>query len=141
MTVQEGWMTQARKPRRFSSTEHLASEAIAAYVDGELQMNAYLRAAQHLSMCPECAAEVDAQHHARGALREASEISMPSSLLGILSQIPMCNPLPDADATAQGRGRRFAERSGFRRADGKAGAVLAAMVTSYSFASSWRRRR
>ncbi|MFC7448606.1 zf-HC2 domain-containing protein [Rhodococcus daqingensis] len=133
-------MTQARKPRRFSSTEHLASEAVAAYVDGELQMNAYLRAAQHLSMCPECAAEIDAQHHARGALRRAAEISMPSSLLGVLSQIPMCTPVSDVDTTAADRGRRLAGRSGIRRPDGKAGAVIAAMVTSYSFAS-WRRRR
>ncbi|MFD4179543.1 zf-HC2 domain-containing protein [Rhodococcus sp. NPDC058514] len=133
-------MTQARKPRRFSSTEHLASEAVAAYVDGELQMNAYLRASQHLSMCPECAAEVDAQHHARGALRQAPEISMPSSLLGVLSQIPMCTPPSDVDASGDDRGRRFAERAGLRRPDGKAGAVIAAMVTSYTFAS-WRRKR
>lgn len=91
-------MTQARRPRRFGSTEHLASEAIAAYVDGELRMNAYLRAAQHLSLCPECAAEVDAQQQARIALRRAaSDVSMPSSLLGLLSQIPRCHhPEPDS---------------------------------------------
>ena len=35
-------------PRRFGSTEHLSSEAIAAFVDGELRMNAHLRAAHHL---------------------------------------------------------------------------------------------
>ncbi len=45
-------MTQGRVPRQFGSTEHLASEAIAAYVDGELRMSAYLRAAHHLSICP-----------------------------------------------------------------------------------------
>ncbi|MEU3476374.1 hypothetical protein CH272_00175 [Rhodococcus sp. 05-340-1] len=83
-------MTQARKPRRFSSTEHLASEAVAAYVDGELRMPAYLRAADHLSECPECAAEVEAQQQARKALRGAGEMSMPHSLLGLLSQIPSC---------------------------------------------------
>jgi hypothetical protein len=71
-----------------STTEHLASEVIAAYVDGELRMSAYLRAAQHLSLCPECAAEVDAQRQASGALRRAAHISMPSNLLGALSQIP-----------------------------------------------------
>jgi len=48
-------MTQAR---RFSSTEHLASEAVAAFADGELRMAAYLRAARHIAECPECAAEV-----------------------------------------------------------------------------------
>lgn len=83
-------MTQARKPRQFGSTEHLASEAIAAYVDGELRMTAYLRAAHHLSICPECAAEVDSQQQARHALRRAAEVSMPSSLLGALTRIPLC---------------------------------------------------
>ena len=86
-------MTQARKPRQFGSTEHLASEAIAAYVDGELKMNAYLRAAHHVAMCPDCAAEVDAQQQARRALRRADEVAMPTSLLGALSQIPLGEPL------------------------------------------------
>ena len=57
-------------PRRFGSTEHLSTEAIAAYVDGELRMKSYLRAAHHLSLCPQCAAEVDGQSQARTALRE-----------------------------------------------------------------------
>lgn len=74
--------------RRFSSTEHLASEAIAAYVDGELRMNAYLRAAQHVGICTECAAEVEAQQQARGALRRSAHVSIPATLLGALSQIP-----------------------------------------------------
>lgn len=72
----------------FSSDEHLASEVIAAYVDGELRMNAYLRASQHIGMCAECAAEVDAQRQASGALRRAAHVSIPSNLLGALSQIP-----------------------------------------------------
>ena len=94
-------MTQARKPRQFGSTEHLASEAIAAYVDGELRMNAYLRAAHHISLCADCAAEVDAQQQARGALRRAGEVSMPSSLLGMLNQIPLGEPLCNRDFRAQ----------------------------------------
>ncbi|WP_068166642.1 RNA polymerase subunit sigma-70 [Rhodococcus phenolicus] len=83
-------MTMAYPPRQFGSTEHLASEAVAAYVDGELRMNAYLRASQHLSVCPECAAEVEAQQQARLALRNAARRApqMPSSLLGALSNIP-----------------------------------------------------
>ncbi|MFE3290257.1 RNA polymerase subunit sigma-70 [Rhodococcus sp. NPDC059234] len=126
-------MTQARKPRQFSSTEHLASEAVAAYVDGELQMNAYLRAAQHLSLCPECAASVDAQQHVRGALRRASEISMPSSLLGLLSQIPTCTPPVDEGNDPSNPASRDVQ-FGRRRAS------ISSMVTSYSL-SSWRRRR
>jgi hypothetical protein len=75
-------------PRRFGSTEHLSSEAIAAFVDGELRMNAHLRAAHHLSLCPECAAEVEDQGRARAALRDSQPIRIPSTLLGLLSEIP-----------------------------------------------------
>ncbi|MGB9307016.1 MAG: anti-sigma E factor RseA [Mycobacterium sp.] len=76
-------------PRRFGSTEHLSSEAIAAFVDGELRMNAHLRAAHHLSLCPQCAAEVDDQSRARSALRDSHPIPLPSTLLGMLSEIPL----------------------------------------------------
>lgn len=74
--------------RKFLSTEHLATEAVAAYVDGELRMNAYMRASQHLEMCPQCRADVDAQSAARAALRRSGEITMPARLLGELNQIP-----------------------------------------------------
>ncbi|MCW2685202.1 MAG: hypothetical protein JWR37_92 [Mycobacterium sp.] len=75
-------------PRQFGSTEHLSTEAIAAFVDGELRMNAHLRAASHLAMCPQCANEVEAQGQARAALRDSCPIVIPSSLLRMLSQIP-----------------------------------------------------
>ena len=65
-------------PRQFGSTEHLSSEAIAAFVDGELRMNAHLRAAHHLSLCPQCAAEVDDQSRARAALRDSHPIRIPT---------------------------------------------------------------
>ena len=58
-------------PRQFRSTEHLSTEAVAAFVDGELRMNAHMRAATHLSMCADCGAEVDAQRQARAALRDS----------------------------------------------------------------------
>ncbi|HEU4361371.1 MAG TPA: anti-sigma E factor RseA [Mycobacterium sp.] len=74
-------------PRQFGSTEHLSSEAIAAFVDGELRMNAHLRAAHHLSLCTECAAEVEYQNRARSALRDSQPIGIPSTLLGTLVQI------------------------------------------------------
>jgi anti-sigma factor ChrR (cupin superfamily) len=90
-------------PRQFRSTEHLSTEAIAAYVDGELRMNAHLRAAHHLSLCAECASEVDGQAQARTALRDSLPISMPSSLLGLLSQIPQSAP---DDQVAPLRGSR-----------------------------------
>jgi hypothetical protein len=107
-------------PRQFGSTEHLSTEAIAAFVDGELRMNAHLRAAHHLSLCPQCAAEVEAQQQARAALRESHPVNIPSSLLGLLSQIPnqaqLGEPTPGEDASESpltgdladgiGRGRR-----------------------------------
>lgn len=95
-------MTMVQPPRRFGSTEHLASEAVAAYVDGELRMAPYLRAAQHLSECPECAAEVEAQQQARRALRAAAENApeMSSSLRGALCSIPThLFDIPGADRT------------------------------------------
>ena len=89
-------------PRQFGSTEHLSPEAIAAFVDGELRMNAHLRAAHHLSLCPECAAEVEAQGQARAALRDSCPIHVPTSLLGMLAQIPDSAGDPDAGAGASG---------------------------------------
>jgi anti-sigma factor RsiW len=100
-------------PRRFGSTEHLSTEAIAAFVDGELRMTAYLRAGHHLSLCPLCAGEVDTQRQARSALRDACPIAMPNALLGLLSQIPDRNPEaiaaedpPQQVAEGAGRARR-----------------------------------
>lgn len=98
-------------PRQFSSTDHLSIEAVAAYVDGELPMKAHLRAGSHLSMCPECAGEVDAQGQARAALRDSRPVAMPSTLMGLLSQIPQSTPeepsLPAAqDVPGAPRGRR-----------------------------------
>jgi hypothetical protein len=87
-------------PRRFGSTEHLSTEAIAAFVDGELRMNAHLRAAHHLSLCPECAAEVEDQGRARAALRDSQPIRIPSTLLGLLSEIPQYPADDDATASA-----------------------------------------
>ena len=101
-------------PRRFGSTEHLSSEAITAYVDGELRMNAHLRAAHHLSLCADCAAEVDYQNRARSVLRDSHPIRIPSTLLGMLSQIPDSPPAeppapppdPFADGKPQDRRKR-----------------------------------
>ncbi len=97
-------------PRQFGSTEHLSTEAIAAFVDGELRMSAHLRAAHHITLCPECAAEVDGQRRARAALRDSNPIRIPSTLLGLLSQIPHCPP--DDDAGSAGGSTRSRGESG-----------------------------
>ncbi|OBF26308.1 RNA polymerase subunit sigma-70 [Mycobacterium sp. ACS1612] len=88
-------------PRQFGSTEHLSIEAVAAFVDGELRMTAHLRAAHHLSLCQQCAAEVEAQRQARAALRDSGSIVVPSSLLGMLSQIPQHAPVEPPDQPDQ----------------------------------------
>jgi len=99
--------------RQFGSTEHLSTEAIAAFVDGELRMTAHLRAGHHLSLCPQCAAEVDGQRQARAALRDSRPVHVPMSLLGMLSQIPKQSDdtaaqpaAPDTDDLGMPRGRR-----------------------------------
>lgn len=74
--------------REFASTEHLAPEAVAAFVDGELAMSPHMRAARHLGLCAECAAAVEAQVTARTRLRTSGSVEIPASLLGQLSQIP-----------------------------------------------------
>src|ERR1700751_3316407 len=79
-------------PRRFGSTEHLSVEAIAAFVDGELRMNAHLGAAHHLSLCPQCAAEAEDQSRGRRGLRASQPIRIPSALLGMLADIPHSSP-------------------------------------------------
>lgn len=74
--------------RQFAPTEHLAPEAVAAFVDGELGMTAHMRATHHLALCPECVAAVDAQTSARARLRESGRVAIPDSLLSQLTQIP-----------------------------------------------------
>ncbi|MCV7301466.1 RNA polymerase subunit sigma-70 [Mycobacterium barrassiae] len=96
-------------PRQFSSTEHLSTEAIAAFVDNELRLTPHLRAANHLSLCPQCSAEVEAQRQARSALRESLPIAIPSSLLGQLSQIPLHSAQPTADENASIQGSPLAD--------------------------------
>ena len=98
-------------PRQFGSTEHLSIEAIAAFVDGELRMNAHLRAAHHLSLCAQCAAEVEDQGRARAALRDSHPIRIPTTLLGMLSEIPHSSPDDDAPrGSDSGVSDRFADR-------------------------------
>ncbi|GEE02069.1 hypothetical protein nbrc107696_25150 [Gordonia spumicola] len=72
----------------FAPTEHLAVEAVVAYVDNELSKTAAGRADAHLAMCPRCSDEVANQARARSLLREGNDLTAPQSLLGQLCQIP-----------------------------------------------------
>lgn len=73
---------------RLRDTDHLTTEAVVAYVDGELGVGAHQRASGHLSGCEQCTLEVHAQQQARAALRTSGPVSMPSGLLGALCRIP-----------------------------------------------------
>lgn len=104
----------ARSGSRISDVGHLTTQAIVAYVDGELQMRAHLRASAHLGGCLQCLAEVDAQRKTRADLRRCGEPAVPETLLGSLRSIPhLSTPQdghdgPGADFTgpeAHGRGR------------------------------------
>ncbi len=68
--------------------QHLAVDAVVAFVDGELGASAHDRAAEHLTGCASCVAEVTAQRQARSAVRSAAEPAVPSSLLAMLRSIP-----------------------------------------------------
>lgn len=78
MTARRGW----------SLPEHLALDALVAFVDGELSPSAYDRAAAHLAHCSACSAEAAAQRQARAAVRGADTPHVPPGLLQALESIP-----------------------------------------------------
>jgi anti-sigma factor RsiW len=86
--------------------QHLAVDAVVAFVDGELGPLAHDRAAAHLTVCQCCAAEVAAQCQARSVVRSAQCPLAPADLLAALRDIPHTADLPDASAglavTAEG---------------------------------------
>ncbi len=75
--------------------QHLAVDAVVAFVDGELALAARDRAAAHLMVCPSCAAEIAAQRQARSVVRSAQCPSAPADLLAVLRDIPHTADLPD----------------------------------------------
>lgn len=74
--------------------QHLALDALVAFVDGELSPVAYDRAAAHLARCPSCAADAAAQRQARSAVRKAAPPSMSPQFLQTLQSIPASAELP-----------------------------------------------
>jgi anti-sigma factor RsiW len=67
---------------------HLAQEAIAALVDGELPAGPARRAAAHLTGCASCRLAVQAQREAKEALHRSQEVAVPGDLLSRLCAIP-----------------------------------------------------
>ncbi len=76
--------------------QHLAVDAVVAFVDGELGAVARDRAAAHLTICPSCAGEVAAQRQARNVVRSAQCPPVPADLLATLRDIPHTADLPGA---------------------------------------------
>lgn len=73
--------------RRFTSTDHLSPEAVAAYVDDALPTSGRHRASIHLDRCPQCRDEIRQQEQVRRALRGSGPIQMPAELKSKLSGI------------------------------------------------------
>ncbi|MGY1669690.1 anti-sigma factor family protein [Geodermatophilus sp. SYSU D00710] len=73
---------------------HLAQEAIAALVDGELGSGPAARAARHLAGCAECRMLVQAQREAKEALHTAADVAVPGDLLSRLCAIPFTADVP-----------------------------------------------
>lgn len=97
------------RPRRrvFASVDHLAPEAVAAFVDGELGDTAMHRARVHLVHCSECRAEVQRQRLAAEALQGSNwtpDVRAPRDLLRKLHDIAQCceaGPGAEAVPTSQ----------------------------------------
>ncbi len=73
---------------------HLAQEAIAALVDGELGGGPAARAARHLTGCAQCRMAVQAQREAKEALHASSDVAVPGDLLSRLCAIPFTADVP-----------------------------------------------
>lgn len=74
--------------------QHLALDAVVAFVDGELSPGAHERAAAHVACCSMCSTEVTAQRQTRTAVRSADSPSTPAGLLAALQAIPDRAELP-----------------------------------------------
>jgi hypothetical protein len=73
---------------------HLAQEAIAALVDGELPAGPAGRAARHLSGCLQCRLAVQAQREAKEALHGSRDVTVPGDLVSRLCAIPFTTDVP-----------------------------------------------
>jgi anti-sigma factor RsiW len=73
---------------------HLAQEAIAALVDGELPSGPATRAARHLEGCLLCRMAVAAQREAKDALHTSADVAVPGDLVSRLCAIPFTTDVP-----------------------------------------------
>jgi len=73
---------------------HLAQEAVAALVDGELPSGPAGRAARHLAGCVQCRMAVQAQREAKEALHDTEDVAVPGDLMSRLCAIPFTTDVP-----------------------------------------------
>jgi anti-sigma factor RsiW len=81
---------------------HLAQEAIAALVDGELTAGPANRAARHLAGCLQCRLAVEAQREAKEALHESADVAVPGDLMSRLRAIPFTADVPGTGSGGSG---------------------------------------
>ncbi|MDX2355767.1 anti-sigma factor family protein [Dietzia sp. PP-33] len=102
-----------RSEPHFLSTDHLSTEAAAAYVDGCLPPSGQVRADAHLAQCPQCRREVADQQDARRALRGSGPIHMPGDLrerLRLLGEGTDVEPPSDPESQSGTRWARLLRR-------------------------------
>ncbi|MCW2636516.1 MAG: hypothetical protein JWQ99_2883 [Blastococcus sp.] len=75
---------------------HLAQEAIAALVDGELTAGPATRAARHLAGCLQCRLAVQGQREAKDVLHGSEDVAVPGDLMSRLCAIPFTTDVPGA---------------------------------------------
>jgi hypothetical protein len=81
---------------------HLAQEAVAALVDGELTAGPATRAARHLAGCLQCRLAVEAQREAKDVLHGSEDVAVPGDLMSRLRAIPFTTDVPGADGGGPG---------------------------------------
>lgn len=101
MTARDDDGSRFPLPRLGGDVGHLTTEAVAAYVDGELSTGSHMRAGAHLSRCPGCRGAVAAQRDARAALRQAPCPAPTEDLLTALGRIPQTESQPRAAGQAE----------------------------------------
>lgn len=83
---------------------HLAQEAIAALVDGELPSGPAARAARHLAGCLQCRMAVQAQREAKEALHDSEDVAVPGDLMSRLCAIPFTADVPGSGGGSMSAG-------------------------------------
>lgn len=104
-----------KRPREFSSVEHLSPEAVVAFVDGELVESAVHRARVHLVQCPSCREETRGQRGTAEWLRGShldEQVRAPRDLVARLAGIASMSPVvgPDLETVPTTHPEDFLDR-------------------------------